>query len=185
MVYIALSLRGLRPRASVQYTPYNPSCPCYNFNIELSLSLERFTFSESSMWFDFFELGSTIRTRRTHKLCSWYIETCTCRRKQVVYCMAMHLILFYDHAVLSNSNHPINLHSWGRSLLYVLDPLSSMYRDMRSSVWLYGRTHAPNPSLLCLMRRGCIVGTIPHRLTGTGGPPLPWPSIPHHTLPSS
>ncbi len=26
MVYIALS-----PRASVQYTPYNPSCPCYNY----------------------------------------------------------------------------------------------------------------------------------------------------------
>ncbi len=32
MVYIALS-----PRASVQYTPYNPSCPCYNYYITIPM----------------------------------------------------------------------------------------------------------------------------------------------------
>ena len=31
MVYIALS-----PRASVQYTPYNPSCLCYNYYLGFS-----------------------------------------------------------------------------------------------------------------------------------------------------
>ncbi len=44
MVYIALSPRGLRPRASVQYTPYNPSCPCYNYYISFFSGVGKITF---------------------------------------------------------------------------------------------------------------------------------------------
>ncbi len=38
-MYIALSPRGLRPLASVQCTPYNPSCPCYNYYLHKKCSV--------------------------------------------------------------------------------------------------------------------------------------------------